>query len=244
MSLVETRIVARRDWAQGLMSLTLDHVLESFTPGQFINLSLSIEGAPVKRAYSVASAAGCPCELLVSQVSDGVFTPALFRLGVGESVGIDPQPAGFFTLQWLPDTATELWMISTGTGLGPFLSMLRTPGLLTKYERVVLVHGVRSLQHLTYRDELEQRAGDQLTYLPLASRDAPSAGVLSGRSPALIENGQLEEAANLRLDADKSHVLLCGNPAMISDAKAALGAKGLRMHRQRKPGHITTEKYW
>lgn len=228
------------------MSLTLEAAATAFNPGQFINLGLDVGETRVKRSYSLASAPGQPCEVYLSLVAGGALTPALFERGTGDTLWIDDRALGFFTLEHVPP-AERIWLIATGTGLGPFLAMLRSPNIWQRFTHVVLAHGVRHLSHLGYAEELaglaQQRAG-QLDYLPVLTRDTPPEGGLSGRLPALIESGALEARLGLRFDPARDHVLLCGNPAMITEVQAVLGGRGLEKHRPRKPGHVTIESYW
>jgi ferredoxin--NADP+ reductase len=140
----------------------------------------------------------------------------------------------------------DLWLIATGTGLGPFLSMLRSGQAFARAERVLLVHGTRGPADLANREELQAlvdaRAG-AFQYLPVLSRQA-EAGLLSGRVTQVLASGELESRAQTPIAAASAHLMLCGNPAMIEEVTAQLLARGLRKHRQRTPGHITTEKYW
>jgi ferredoxin--NADP+ reductase len=243
---IETKIKHRNDWAPGLMSLQLEAEASPCIPGQFINLGLDLGGGRVKRSYSLASAPGQPCEVYLSLVSGGALTPALFERAAGDAVWLDDRALGFFTLEHVPK-AERAWLLATGTGLGPFLAMLRSPTIWQRFSHVVLCHGVRHVSHLGYAEELSRLAREhegQLDYLPLLTGDPPPAGGLSGRLPALIESGQLEARVGLRFDPALDHVLLCGNPGMISEVQAVLGARGLDKHRPRKPGHITIESYW
>jgi len=243
---VEGRITARHEWAPGLVTVTLDAALEPFVPGQFVNLGLELEGQIVRRSYSLASAPFARPEFYLTGLESGELSPALLRLGPGDSVLVDPKAQGFFTLNWVPP-ASELWMIATGTGLAPYLSMLRSAEVWQRFERIVLVHGVRERAHLTYRSELEALAvehGGRLHRVSLVTRDPEAPSVLHGRIPAAILDGSLESAAGLSLSLERSHLLLCGNPAMIDDSVQALSTRGFTRHRTRKPGHITTEKYW
>ncbi len=246
MTWIETTITSRRDWAPGLMSLSLEASASPFTPGQFINLALDVGADRVKRSYSLASAPGAPSEVYLSLVPEGVLTPALFERGPGDRVWLDDRALGFFTLDHVP-AAERLWLVATGTGLGPFLSMLRSPTIWQRFSRIVLVHGVRYVSHLGYGAELsrlvEQHAG-QLSYVPALTREAPPSGALAGRLPALLASGELEQQLSLAIDPALDHVLLCGNPAMIDEVQTVLGARGLNKHRPRKPGHITIESYW
>ena len=246
MAWIETKISSRKDWAPGLTSLTLDAGAAAFVPGQFVNLGLDLGGVRIKRSYSLASPPGAPSEVYLSLVPGGALTPALFELGPGDPVWLDDRALGFFTLDHVPP-AGRAWLLATGTGLGPFLSMLRSPSIWQRFERIVLVHGVRYVSHLGYAEELTRisaERGGQLVYLPLVTREQPPPGGLVGRLPALIESGELERRAGLSFAAPTDHVLMCGNPAMISEVQAVLGTRGLEKHRPRKPGHITIESYW
>jgi ferredoxin--NADP+ reductase len=243
---VEGQVIRRHDWAPGLITLGLDTVAVPFVPGQFVNLALDRDGVRVKRSYSLASAAGEPSEFYLAHVPGGALTPALFDLEAGDRIWIDTRALGFFTLDHVPE-ARDLWLMSTGTGLGPFIAMLRSPSVWERFSRIVLVHGVRVAAHLGYRAELlrwvEQRP-TQFSYVPLITREATPPGALFGRLPELVARGELEQHVALELAPESAHVLLCGNPAMIAEAQTVLGERGLHKHRPRKPGHITIESYW
>jgi ferredoxin/flavodoxin---NADP+ reductase len=244
LPLIETKITGRRDWAPGLMTLELAE-RGSFRPGQFMNLGLYLPSGFVSRSYSLASAPGEPLEVLLARVGEGGLTPALFELQPGASLVLDPKPQGFFTFDYVPPHR-DLWLLATGTGLGPFLSMLRSGEAFEGAERVILAHGTRSTAELAHRHELEalaQARGGDFIYVPVLSR-AREPGLLHGRLTGALPSGTLEARAGVQLDAERSHLMLCGNPAMIEEVTALLGARGLRRHRQRSPGHITTEKYW
>jgi ferredoxin--NADP+ reductase len=217
----------------------------TFRPGQFMNLGLHLPGGFVSRSYSLASSPGEPLEVLLARVGEGALTPALFELQEGSTLELDPKPQGFFTFDYVPPHR-ELWLLATGTGLGPFLSMLRSGQAFERAERVILVHGVRSSVELAHRQELEAMVaarGAAFRYLPVLSREG-AAGLPQGRLTAFLKTGELEGLADSEIKPDSAHFMLCGNPAMIDEAIAILAERGLRRHRQRTPGHITTEKYW
>jgi len=239
------QVIERTEWAPGLITLRLG-ADPSFEAGQFFNLGLYHAGAFTRRAYSAASAPGAPLEFFVAEVNDGEFSPALFALGEGQHVWVEDKPQGFFTLRYVPD-AEELWLVATGTGLGPFIAMLRSGEVWQRFQRVVVVHGVRDTAQLAYRAELASwGAARPLAVVTCLSRasTAPLPLLLRGRVTQALVDGSLEEAAGTRLSPERSHVMLCGNPEMVAEMSALLHERGLSKHRQRKPGHITVEKYW
>lgn len=239
------RVAARHDWAPGLITLTIDASIEPFVAGQFVNLGLEVDGQLVRRSYSIASAPGAPLEFYIKEVVGGGLTPGLTRLEPGAEVWVERKPQGFFTLAYVPP-CRDLWLVATGTGLGPFLSMLRAGELWRRIERVCVVHGARTTTHLAYAEELARLATvhpGRFTYVPVVSGSAHGEA-LPGRVTTAFADGSLEARAGLSLDPERSHLLLCGNPDMILELTAALGARGLRKHRVRTPGHITAEKYW
>jgi ferredoxin--NADP+ reductase len=141
--------------------------------------------------------------------------------------------------------AETLWLVSTGTGLAPFLSILSTETPWRRFGSIVLVHAVRHARELVYRErigELLRNHHNAFHYVTFVSRETAQ-GALSGRIPAAMRDGRLEAAAGLPLD-QRSHVMLCGNPDMLKDASSALAERGLRKHRRRNPGHITVESFW
>lgn len=244
--LESTRILARTDWTAGLMTLTLNRSAD-FAPGQFFNLGTKHGEHLVRRSYSAASAPGAPLEFLLSRVNSGDLTPSLFSLGVGDEVWLDSTPLGFFTLAEVPETK-RLWLVATGTGLGPYLSMLRAGALSSRFEQVNIVHGVRAADHLAHREELAlAEAAPHIRYIPVLSgahsaTEANMNAPLSGRITAAWDNGELE-ARGGAFDHE-SHMLLCGNPQMIEDMSTRLKARGFEKHRRRAPGHFNFEKYW
>ena len=135
--------------------------------------------------------------------------------------------------------------MATGTGLGPFLSMLKSGEAIERFEKIVLVHGVRYAGDLSYQEQIADISGKingKLTYLPIISREK-SQNASHGRITHLIESGELESKAGLQINADESHVMLCGNINMIRDVIALLEPRGMKKHKRYDPGHIMMEKY-
>lgn len=239
-------IVDRRLWAEGLVTLRLEADTEPFRAGQFFNLAMPLEQGWVRRSYSAASAPGEPLEFFIARVEEGDLTPALTDLPVGAEVQIERQAHGFFVLEKVP-VARDLWLVATGTGLGPFIAMLRTGEPWKRFQRVVVVHGVRRADHLAYAEELAAfgaMTNRPLIYVPVVSREEPGPGALPGRVTTALREGNLERQAGLALHPEQSQVMLCGNPAMIEEMVPILAARGLRRHRLRSPGNVSFEKYW
>jgi ferredoxin/flavodoxin---NADP+ reductase len=238
---LEGRIVENKAWTDALFSLKVAGAQSRFEAGQFVRIALDIDGERVARPFSFVNPPQDPLlEFYGIVVPEGPLSPRLARLRVGETLYVASNPAGFLVLSEIPDAET-LWLLSTGTGIAPFLSMLRTETPWRRFKNVVLVHAVRHAEELVYQDMVSGMKDVQ--YVTFVSREAhPRA--LAGRIPQAIADGRLEAAAGLSLTAQNSQVMLCGNPDMLRDATAALVARGLRKHRRRAPGQITSESFW
>lgn len=240
------RVVGQTRWTGRLLSLKVAAPLGPFEAGQFTKLALDIGGERIARPYSLVNPPGMqPLEFYYNVVESGPLSPRLAALGEGDAVFVAPNPAGFLVLRELPD-AENLWLIATGTGLGPFLSILRTEAPWQRFRKVTLVHATRTAADQAYRPliaELARARDAQFACVSFVSREAAQ-GALAGRVPAAIADGRLAAAAECELSAARSHVMLCGNPEMVRDVTAALEALGMRKHRRRAPGHITVETYW
>lgn len=240
------RTTARVDWAPGLHSLRVEAEIEPFVAGQFIKFGLEIDGEILGRPYSlVNSPESTPLEIYFGVVSGGPLSARLAQLNPGDPLWVAPRAAGFLTLAEVPDGDT-LWLLATGTGLGPFLSMLKSADVWQRFRRIVLVHGARSRQQLAYAQEIVALTVShlgRLIFVPVLSRESLP-GALSGRIPAAITDGRLEKQAGLALDPESARIMLCGNPAMLEDATNALQRRGFKKHRRRDPGQILVESYW
>jgi ferredoxin/flavodoxin---NADP+ reductase len=240
------RVLENRHWTDTLFSLRVEAPKLAFRAGQFVRIALDVEGERVARAFSFVNPPDDPVlEFYGVVVPGGPLSPRLARLRAGETLHVASNPAGFLVLAEVPDART-LWLLATGTGLAPFLSILRTAEPWRRFREIVLVHAVRHARELAYRDvisTLQKEKGAALRFITFVSREA-APGSLTGRIPAAVSDGRLEDAAGARLAPDASQVLLCGNPDMLKDAQAALAARGLRKNRRRAPGHITVESFW
>jgi len=237
-------------WTDRLHSLQVDAPEVTFVAGQFGRLALPAPPGSKEemlgRPYSFVNAPDtAPHEFYLVTVPGGPLSPQLAALSTGDTVWLLRSANGFFTINEVP-AADVLWCVATGTGLGPFLSILRTPDPWTKFGRVVLVHAVRHAAELAYRDTIAAIGNAHpgaFTHIPMVSREAHP-GALGGRIPSAIADGSLEFRAGAALSAENSHAMLCGNPAMVDDTQQALAVRGMRRHRRREPGHVTVETYW
>lgn len=246
----ENEVIAHRRWSEALFSLTTSGPRPGFEAGQFVKIALDLRGERVGRPFSFVNPPSGPnSEFYGVIVPGGALSPSLAALRPGDKLYLADIASGFLVLSEVP-AAAVLWMISTGTGIAPFLSILQDDAVWRRYASVVLVHAARRMLDLTYRALIEgllQAHGARLSYVTMVSREKPGAqpgAMLEGRTPAAIRDGRLEAAAGRALNAQEAQVMLCGNPDMIHDATLALGERGMRKHRRRAPGHVTVERFW
>ena len=260
-------VIGREEINPGLIILRVrpDETLFDFVPGQFCVLGLlgreprvpeadAEEKVPapdrmIRRAYSIASSSveRQYLEFYLTLVGSGELTPRLFALRHGSRVLLGPKATGVFTLDRVAPGKAVL-LVATGTGLAPYMSMLRTQLIDDTARRYVVLHGARYSWDLGYRAELESlgRLRRNLLYLPSITRPQqdPTFRGLTGRIPALLASGVVEQHAELRLDAATFDVFLCGNPEMITQVKEWLGERGFTADHGREIGTIHVEEYW
>lgn len=243
---VDGHIVSQRAWNDRLRSLCFEAEIEPFAAGQFGRIGLEIDGEQVMRPYSFVNAPGeRPHEFHYIRLDNGPLTSRLVGLGPGDRILVSPRANGFLVLGEVPD-AEQLWMVSSGTAVGPFLSILRTDEPWRRFADLVLVHAVRHVRDLSYRAEAEALAASRpgrLRYLPVISREDTDFS-LRGRVPALVASGALQRRAGLEISPERSQFMVCGNPDMVRDTTEQLRSMGFERNRRRKPGHITVENYW
>ncbi len=243
------RVIENRAWTDTLFSLRVQLGTGAprlqFEAGQFVRIGLDIGGERIARPFSFVNAPHDPVlEFYGVVVPEGPLSPALARLKAGDVLQVADNPAGWLILSEVP-TAEDLWLVATGTGIAPFLSILRTAAPWQRYRKVILVHGVRRANELVYAGlihALTLAYPGRLSYVRFTSRE-PLPGVLAGRIPAALADGRLEAAA-ATIAPERSQFMLCGNPDMLKDMAAALAARGLKKHRRRSPGQITVESFW
>lgn len=240
-------------WTPSLVSIrvTRDPAFR-FTPGHYARIGIaSPNSQAVFRPLSVASApADSYLEFFCSLIPGGEFSGRLASLRVGDVVEVERASFGFLTVDSLAP-GTDLWLLASGTGLAPFLAMLRDPGIWEAFDHLIVVHSVRRAAELAYADALQRLAEKPpgtaaraaLHYLPVVTRE-PAATTLSERIPALLASGNLTRAAGVPLDPAYSRVMACGNPEMTRELRALLGERGFRTTRRGVRGQVAFEKYW
>jgi ferredoxin/flavodoxin---NADP+ reductase len=243
---VEGRVIERIEWTPTLFSLRVEAELAPYKAGQFTKLALEQGERRIQRAYSFVNPPSAPYhEFYFVEIQGGELTPSLGSLQTGDTLLVQSQATGFLTLDELPP-GRDLWLLSTGTAIGPFLSMLADGEAFERFENLVLVHGVRKGEELSYRaliDGFSERHGERFRYVPFVSREAwPDA--MEGRIPAAIADGRLQERVGLAFSPELSQVLICGNPAMVKETQQTLLALGLAKNLRRAPGNISAENYW
>lgn len=248
-SWLEGRVIENRAWTNTLFSLRVELGTGAprlrFEAGQFVRLALDLGGERIARPFSFVNPPQDPVlEFYGVIVPEGPLSPQLARLQKGEPLFLADNPSGFLVLAEVPP-AEDLWLLATGTGIAPFLSILRTETPWQRYRRVILVHATRRASELVYADMIDsvgRMRGEQFVSIKFVSRErAPHA--LEGRIPAALCDGRLEAVAQ-PIAPERSQFMLCGNPQMLKDVAAQLLARGLRKNRRRTPGHITVESFW
>ena len=242
---LEGRVVEHRAWTNTLFSLRVESPHLQFEAGQFVRLALDLGGERIARPFSFVNPPQDPVlEFYGVIVPEGPLSPHLARLQKGDRLFVADNPSGFLVLAEVPP-AEDLWLVATGTGIAPFLSILRTDTPWQRYRRVILVHATRRASELVYPDLIESVArtrGEQFVSIKFVSREK-TPYTLDGRIPAALRDGRLEAAAQ-PIAPERSQFMLCGNPQMLKDVAVELAARGLRKNRRRTPGHITVESFW
>lgn len=246
-------ITEMRAWTPHLFSFKLTRFTGyRFVPGQFARLGLRKEdGSIVWRAYSIVSASYDEhLEFFSIVVPGGEFTSRLSALKVGDEILVEKMNYGLLTTARF-EQGHDLWMLATGTGVAPFISILHELDTWESYDRIVLVYSVRHSSELAYEDTVASFAAheyfgefaDKLTFVPVVTREARP-GILSKRIPILLENGELQQHAGISLDPERSRIMICGNPEMVDETRRWFVDNGYTISRRAQPGHLALENLW
>jgi ferredoxin--NADP+ reductase len=232
------RVLSVHHWNETVFSFktTRDESLR-FENGHFVMLGLLVDGKPLMRAYSIASANHEEfLEFLSIKVAQGPLTSRLQNIKPGDEVLVSRKPTGTLLLHDLKP-GKRLYLLSSGTGLAPFMSIIKDPETYERFEKIILVHGVRYRSELAYRDFIEweltqheylgEQVRNQLVYFPTVTRERFR---YQGRVTSLIESGKLFKDIDMpALDPATDRVMICGSPAMLADLSAMLDARGFRI---------------
>ncbi len=248
----EERVLSVHHWTDRLFSFTTtrDRAMR-FSNGHFTMIGLKTEtGKPLLRAYSIVS----PnyeeyLEFLSIKVPDGPLTSRLQNIKVGDTILMGRKPTGTLLIDYLLP-GKRLYLLSTGTGLAPFLSVVRDPATYERFERVILVHGVREIEELAYHEYLTEHlpahevlgemVASQLSYYPTVTRED---FINTGRITTLLDNGKLHQDLNLPdLNPAEDRVMICGSPGMLRDVKTILGKRGFHEGTTTTPGDFVIER--
>ncbi len=240
-----------RHWTDTLFSFTATRNPGfRFISGQFTMIGLQINGRPLLRAYSMCNANHEEqLEFFSIKVPDGPLTSKLQKLAPGDEILVGGKPVGTLIQDNL-QPGKNLYLLGTGTGLAPFVSIIKDPDTYDRYEHIVLVHGCREVAELGYgelvvntllEDEFfGEMAREKLLYYPTVTREAFRN---TGRITTLLETGKLQEDLGLpALSHETDRVMLCGSPAMLEDLNKFLAARGFKEGSHSEPGHYVIEK--
>ena len=243
-------VLAIRHWTPTLLSFRATRPAAfRFTPGHYTRLGLGSGEEIVWRPYSLTSARDDDfIEFIAILVPGGAFSEKLRQLRVGDTFSVDKASYGFLTVDQLAP-GKDLWLLASGTGLGPFMSILREPAVWQNFERLILVHSVRQSAELAWREEISALPGlfasarATLSYIPVVTRE-PGATPLAERIPLLFADGRLEQAAGTALSLADSRLMVCGNPELAKELRQFLTNRGYATNRRGVPGQMAFEKYW
>ena len=249
---LEETVLSVHHWTDRLFSFktTRDETLR-FSNGHFTMIGLRLEGGkPLLRAYSIVSANyEDHLEFLSIKVQDGPLTSRLQHIQVGDKIVVGKKPTGTLLIDYLLP-GKNLYLFGTGTGVAPFLSIVRDPETYERFEKVILVHGVRQVAELAYQDYLShelpaheflgEMVSAQMLYYPTVTREPFRT---QGRIPELIESGKMQADLGLpKFDPAHDRAMLCGSPAMLRQLKELLEARGFMEGTTTKPGDFVVER--
>ncbi|MBR9911865.1 MAG: ferredoxin--NADP reductase [Gammaproteobacteria bacterium] len=250
-TVIKERVTSVHHWNDNLFSFKTTRAPDlRFESGHFVMMGLEVEGKPLMRAYSIASANYEPeLEFFSIKVANGPLTSRLQNIAVGDEVLVSTKPTGTLVADHLL-AGRHLYLISTGTGLAPFMSIIRDPSVYERFDKIILTHGVRSVSELAYQDVilkdlpqheyLGELVQEQLIYYPTVTREPYHN---QGRLTDSMKSGQLNRAINLPdICPENDRFMICGSPSMLKDTCHWLDGEGFIESRHGHQGHYVVER--
>jgi ferredoxin--NADP+ reductase len=246
MAFTPAKVLTTHQWNEGLFSFTVERPASfRFVSGQFVMLGLMVDGRPLLRAYSVASPMWDETlEFLSIIVPDGPLTSRLYKIQPGDEILLGGKPTGTLTLDALLP-GKRLHLIGTGTGLAPWMSIIRDPEAYERFETITVQHTVRQIQDLAYRDILESKLKDDPLVAEEAANQLHYDQSVTKSETWTGENRRITtriESGDYPLDPETDRVMLCGSMAMIKETGALLESLGFEEGAQSKPGTYVLER--
>jgi ferredoxin--NADP+ reductase len=244
---VKGKVYDKIYWNEDMFSIIVNAKIQDYTSGQFTKLSLLDQNDKrISRAYSfVNNPNEFLHEFLIKTIHDGQLTPKIHTLEIGDDIYIGNKSSGMFTPDNVP-TSNNLWMLSTGTAVGVFLSILNDSLVWDKHDKITLVQGVRTQNDLSHQSIIQQlmiKYKGRFNFIPVFSQDQHYTNEMQGRITDHIANYMLSNQINVNFIPNDSQVMLCGNPNMIIDSKKILEDIGFTKCTG-SSGNITFERYW
>ncbi len=248
---IKETVTSVKHWNETLFSFTTSRAPSfRFKNGHFIMMGLEHEGKPLMRAYSIASANyEEELEFFSIKVADGPLTSKLQKIQVGDQILLSKKPTGTLLVDNLLP-GKNLYLISTGTGLAPFMSIIKDPETYELYDKVILTHGTRFVSELAYQEQIQKELPeneffgefikDKLIYYPTVTRDEFET---QGRITDALESGKLVKDLGLQdLNLENDRFMICGSPSMLKDTCRILDSMGFVEARQGNAGHYVIER--
>ncbi|PFG09187.1 MULTISPECIES: ferredoxin--NADP reductase [unclassified Marinobacter] len=249
-NLIKETVTSVHHWNDTLFSFkTSRDPSFRFKNGHFVMIGLETEGKPLMRAYSIASANyEDELEFFSIKVQDGPLTSKLQKIKVGDEILVSRKPTGTLILDNLLP-GKKLWLIATGTGLAPFMSIIKDPGVYEAFDKVIITHGVRHVSELAYQHEIEalpeneffgEMVDGKLLYYPTVTREPFRH---TGRLTHAMESGKITQDLGLsEFDVENDRFMICGSPSMLKDTCAILDNLGFKEARGANMGHYVVER--
>lgn len=243
MSIFKTRVAKAEKVASNVIFLQVERPQGfSWRTGEFAMLGLKVGDEQVMRCYSIASPGNAPTvDFFIANVKGGQLSPRMNALKDGDEVYLDSEVGGMLLADRLEQGGKDLWLFGSGTGVAPFMAVASDPDIMSRFESVVLVHGVRTWDETGYVARMIARS-PKLQVICAVTRD-PNA-MITKRIPDALADGSLQKLAGIPIEKEHSRAMLCGNPGMVKGVRDYLKSIGMVSPRGGNPGQVLVENFW